>query len=126
MNRRTSRALAIAICLALATVSPASAKGVEERGRCSIGPGVWKIAVRSEDGGKLRVQFRIEHVPAGQRWQVFLSDNGARIFSGTRRANSSGEVHVTVFPTDRSGTDRIAASAVNGGSGVVCEGSLAF
>ena len=82
--------------------------------------------MRGEGGGKLRVRFRIEDVPPGQRWQVFLSDNGARIFSATRRADSSGEVRVTRFPTDRSGTDRIAASAVNVGSGAVCEGSLTF
>jgi hypothetical protein len=126
MYRRTPRALALALCLILAGTAPASAKGAEKHGDCSDGRGEWKIVVRSESGGKLRVRFEIEHVSAGQAWQVFLSDNGVGIFSGTRRADSHGEVHVTVHPSNRPGMDRIAASGVNATSGVSCEGSLSF
>jgi hypothetical protein len=126
MQRRWIKAAALALSLSLCLGGVASARGVEKRGSCSGGRGEWRIAVRSESDGKLRVRFEIEHVPAGQTWQVFLSDNGTGIFSGTRRASSSGEVHVTVFPRNRPGTDRIAASGVNSGTGIRCEGVLSF
>lgn len=124
MHRRTLIALAFALCLVLGSAWPALARGVEKRGHCSGGSGEWKLSVRSEDAGKLRVRFEIDHVLAGQTWQVFLSDNGIRTFAGTRRADS--EVRVTVYPVNRGGKDRVAASAVNAGSGVSCEGSITF
>lgn len=127
MHRPTIRASAIALCVVLAAASPASARGVEKRGHCSGGPGDWKLTVQSEDGGKkLRVRFEIDHIPAGQTWQVFLSDDGVGIFSGTRRTDGEGDLRVTVFPSNRRGADRVAASGVNPGSGVSCEGSVAF
>jgi hypothetical protein len=125
MHRRTLIVLAFAACLILAGALPAAARGVEKRGHCSGGAGDWKISVRSEYGGKLRVRFEIEHVPAGQAWQIFLSDNGIRVFSGTRRSDG-GDVRVTVYPANRGGKDRIAASAVSANSGVSCEGTVAF
>ena len=73
---------------------------------------------------RLRVRFGIDHVPAGQAWQIFLSDDGVGIYSGTRRTDRNGEVRVTVDRADRRGRDRIAASGVSMASGVSCEGSL--
>jgi hypothetical protein len=126
MHRRWIRTSALALVLTLCLGGVASARGAEKRGSCSGGRGEWKLAARREGDGKLRVRFEIEQVPAGQAWQVFLSDDGAGIFSGTRHASSDGEVHVTVHPRNRPGTDRIEASGVNAGTGVHCEGVLSF
>lgn len=126
MNRRTFRVLTMALCLVLAAAGPAAARDEDKRGHCSSGHGDWRLRANAEGEGKLRVRFEIEHVPAGGSWQVFLSDNGRGIFSGTRHADSDGEVHIRVYPANRRGTDHIAASGVNAASGVSCEGSLAF
>ena len=120
------RALALASALMLAASVPAGASDeVRRRGSCSGGPGDWTLRVRRDDGA-LRVRFRIDDVPAGQSWQLFLSDNGSRIFSGTKTSNAEGEVRVSKRTSDRAGSDRIAASGVNTRNGTTCEGSLTY
>ena len=54
----------------------------------------WRLRVAAEDADTLRVRFRIEDVAPGQSWQLFLSDNGTRIFSATRSSGSQGEIRV--------------------------------
>jgi hypothetical protein len=127
MSRTAIRAMAMALTLALTLSSPAGADDeVRRRGSCSGGPGDWVLRVRRDDGGRLRVRFKIDDVAAGQSWQLFLSDNGTRIYSGTKTASSSGEVRVSTLTTNRAGTDRIAASGVNTKNGTTCEGSLSY
>jgi hypothetical protein len=129
MSRTAIRAVALTsvLALALAISSPAGADDeVRRRGDCSGGPGDWVLRVRREDGGRLRVRFKIDGVAGGQSWQLFLSDNGTRIYSGTKTASSSGEVRVSTLTTNRAGTDRIAASGVNTKNGTTCEGSLSY
>jgi len=117
----------LALVFALGTASPAAADDeVRRRGSCSGGPGDWVLRVRREDAGRLRVRFKIDDVAAGQSWQLFLSDDGTRIYSGTKTASSSGEVRVSLLTTNRAGTDRIAASGVNTRIGTTCEGSLSY
>lgn len=123
MHGSVLRTIALALSLVVFTVASASADGVEKRGRCSGGRGELRLEVRVETG-RLRVRFGIDHVPAGQAWQIFLSDDGVGIYSGTRRTDRNGEVRVTVDRADRRGRDRIAASGVSMASGVSCEGSL--
>ena len=119
-------ACALAVALALMIASPAGADDeVRRRGDCSGGPGDWVLRVRREDGGRLRVRFKIDDVAARQSWQLFLSDNGTRIFAGTK-TSSSGEVRVSVLTRNRSGPDRIAASGVNTKAGTTCEGALTY
>jgi hypothetical protein len=127
MSRTAIRAMAMALTLALTLSSPAGADDeVRRRGSCSGGPGDWVLRVRRDDGGRLRVRFKIDDVAAGQSWQLFLSDNGTRIYSGTKTASSSGEVRASVLTANRAGTDRIAASGVNTKKGTTCEGSLSY
>jgi hypothetical protein len=127
MSRTAIRAMAMALTLALTLSSPAGADDeVRRRGSCSGGPGDWVLRVRRDDGGRLRVRFKIDDVAAGQSWQLFLSDNGTRIYSGTKTASSSGEVRASVLTANRAGTDRIAASGVNTKNGTTCEGSLSY
>ena len=129
MSRTVHRVLAFAMAsmVVLSAGSQAGADGeVRRRGDCSGGPGDWVLRVRREDAGRLRVRFKIDDVAAGQSWQLFLSDDGTRIYSGTKTASSSGEVRVSTLTTNRTGTDRIAASGVNTKNGTTCEGSLSY
>jgi hypothetical protein len=124
---RAPRILALVLALSLIAAPSASAHDeVRRHGSCSGGPGDWTLRVRREHGGRLRVRFRIDHVAPGESWQLFLSDNGARIFSGTRTSDHRGVVRVTRFPPNRRRSDRIAASGVNAVTATTCEGSLTY
>lgn len=121
---RLRSAAAIALVLVVVLV-PAALAGESRRGSCSGGPGHWRLAVDQVDAGTLRIRFRIEDVPAGQSWQVFLSDDGVRIFSGQRVSDSDGEVRVRRLTANRAGADTIGASGVSA-TGITCRGSLTF
>lgn len=130
LTRRTISVITVVCCLMFVSPVASSARGggggggESERGSCSGGPGAWRLSVDRRDGGRLRVRFRIEEAHEDQSWQVFLSDNGVRIFSGTRRTDEHGELRVTKLTANRAGSDRIAASAVNSASGATCSGSV--
>ena len=111
----------------LLAVVPAQA-GVRDlrEGSCSGGPGDWRLRVRRESATTIRVRFDIEHVDPGDSWQLFLSDNGTRIFAGTRVADAKGELHATRITADRSGTDRVKASGVDITAGGSCAGALTY
>jgi len=119
------RALALALALIFVAAPAHASDEVRRRGSCSGGPGDWTLRVRRDDGA-LRVRFTIDDVAAGQSWQLFLSDNGTRIFSGTRTSNAEGEVRASKRTRNRAGSDRIAASGVNTVNGTTCEGSLTY
>ena len=125
MSRHLARVGAIALAMSLAAPVVAAPAAVEREGSCSGGPGHWNLRVRRESGD-LFIRFNIVDVAAGQTWQVFISDNGSRIFSGTRVSSSTGKVRVTTTTRDRAGSDRIAASGVNTKTGTTCEGSLRY
>ena len=119
--------LAIALVLAVLVATPAVAGGgSDRRGSCSGGPGHWRLRVQREDADTLRVRFRIEDVAPGQSWQLFISDNGTRIYSATRTSTSDGEIRVRKHTRDRAGRDHIAANAVNSATGTTCEGSVSI
>ena len=124
---RTRPALRFAIvALTAASIAVPSAAWagdgrIVRRGVCT-GPSDWKLDVRQEDGGRLRVKLEIEGGRSGQEWHVFLSDNGANIFSGTRTSESGGYLEVRVRTTDRAGADAIKAAANNVVTGESCTG----
>lgn len=121
-------AVAVACALALTMAAPAAARDdvLRRRGSCSGGPSDWKLVVRQETATALRVKFEIEGGAAGQTWQLFLSDNGDRIFADSRVSGDNGYVRVVRKPADRAGTDQIKASGVNLDSGESCSGSLTY
>lgn len=121
-----SLSLVLSLGSVLGPLAATAADTASRRGSCSGGPGEWRLVVAAESGGTLRVRFRIDHVRPGQSWQIFLSDDGTRFFSGTRVADADGRVRVARSTTNRAGTDRIAASGVNVAIGTTCEGSLAY
>jgi hypothetical protein len=62
--------LLVAALLVVVNVHAEAADGrVERRGTCS-GRSDWKLEIRREDGGKLRVRYEIEGGRAGQEWHV--------------------------------------------------------
>jgi hypothetical protein len=125
------RPVCLAACLMLALVGPASLTAAGERdvitrrGSCS-GRGEWTLRVRHETATTIRVRFIIDRLDPGETWQVFLSDNGTRIFSASRVVDADGEVRAVKVTSDRAGTDRIKGSAVNVGNGGSCEGVLRY
>jgi hypothetical protein len=118
-------AVVAGVSLLLGSALVARADGRRKEGSCSIHSD-WRLEVRREDAHTLRVRFRIEHTPAGDTWEVFLSDNGTRFFAGTRKADANGEVRVSKPTGDRAGTDRIKGYAYSRDTGEVCQGSLRF
>jgi hypothetical protein len=117
---------AVALATALVVAAPAGAHDeARRRGSCSGGPGHWTLRVRHDDG-RLRVRFAIDDVAAGQSWQLFVSDNGVRVYSGTKVSFSDGEVRISKHTRNRRGRDRIAASGVNTSTGTSCEGRLRY
>jgi hypothetical protein len=128
MKRKPVAAVVLAVLTAGALLaSPARARDDEIRreGACS-GPSDWRLRVRKEDAGKLGVRFEIEHGASGQVWEVFLSDNGARFFAGTRTSGSNGYLRVRKLTKDRSGNDRIKGYGYNRATGEICSGKLAY
>ena len=122
------RARVSAVLLALAiSLAPASALAdVRTSGSCSGGSGSYRLEVQREDRNTLRVRFEIEAQGAGERWQVFVSDNGVRVLARTRYSNDDGDLRVRIVIPDRAGTDRISASAANLDDGETCGGSVRF
>jgi hypothetical protein len=127
MRRWTRTAVSVALVIAaMAAAVPAGANDeMERRGSCSSG-GDWRLRVEHRDANTLRVRFRIEDTPAGDVWELFLSDNGNRFFAGTKKADSNGEVRLSRLARDRAGTDRIKAYGYSRGTGETCSGSVAF
>jgi hypothetical protein len=119
---------AVLACGLMATAPAAMAQGsgggdgVEARGACS-GHADWRLRVRPEDGGKIEVEFEVEHARVGSTWNVRLTDNGTVFFRGVRTANSLGEFEVKRLTNNRSGSDHVVGRAVNQTSGQVCRGS---
>lgn len=117
-----------AVCLLLIGVaavgtSPVSASDdrVVRRGSCS-GPSDWKIDVRKEDGGRLRVKYEVEDGRPDQKWHVFISDNGVGIFAGTRISGANGHFEVSKYTANRPGDDRIRTGSNNTVTGETCNG----
>jgi hypothetical protein len=121
------RVVCLIASFALLATIPALASGrsVQREGPCS-GPGDWRLRVSRESATTIRVRFDIEHVDPGDSWQLFLSDNGTRIFAGTRVANPNGELRATKITADRAGADRIKGSGVNTTAGGSCSGALTY
>ncbi len=121
-------AVMLAGALALSAAAPAGASEdrVRRRGSCSGGPSEWKLVVRSESATTLRVRYEIEEGAPGQTWQLFISDNGTRVYAGNKVSDSTGEVRVGRKTADRPGTDLIKATGVNLVTGESCSGSVSY
>jgi hypothetical protein len=125
MVTRAIVSLASILAFSSLLAAPAAASPAERRGDCVGGAGRWRLVVQQERPATLRVRFELRDAVAGQSWQLFLSDNGTGIYSATAVADD-GELRIRTTTRDRSGRDRIAATAVNIDSGATCAGSVRF
>lgn len=117
--------LLVALVLTLAA-GPAKAPNGEVRGSCSGGPSGFRLRVQPQDDASLRVRFEIEGGEEGQAWQLFMSDDGKRIYAGTKVAGDEGHVRARTATRDRAGRDRISATGVNLATGESCAGSVSI
>lgn len=108
--------------------APAQAGGgdfTERTGSCSANAS-WVMKAK-HDTGRIEMEFSVETQRAGQRWTVRVRDNGALVFSGARRTNRiSRSLSVDRMLTNRAGTDRFVARAINARTGEVCRGRVAL
>jgi len=114
-------------CVSVALLAAASgaSDSAKREGSCT-GHGDWRLEVERRDADRLRVRFRIENTPAGNVWEVFLSDNGNRFLATIRTADQNGEVRVSKNTRDRAGTDKVKAYGYSRATGEVCSGSVSF
>jgi hypothetical protein len=125
--RRAVVAAALISLLALGLGSAAAGawagvpmRDVRSGGRCTGGDSTYSLALSRYDRNTLRVRFRIANSTPGQTWQIFGSDNGARIFAVKRIVPSDGTVSVRKRTHDRRGRDRVKVAATNSASGEAC------
>lgn len=108
--------------------APAQAGGgdfTERTGSCSANAS-WVMKAK-HDTGRIEMEFSVESQRAGQRWTVRVRDNGALVFTGARRTNRiSRSLSVDRMLTNRAGTDRFVARAINARTGEVCRGRVAL
>ncbi len=126
--RRTAALTASVVALTgVSLVGPAAHAGGDDNRVTRSGPcasGVWKLKAKPDDG-RLEVEFEIDTNRRGQKWRVRISDNGQRVFKGTRVTRGrSGSFSVERKIADRSGADVIRARAQRGDT--VCRGRLAY
>ncbi|MGI8529525.1 MAG: hypothetical protein ACR2KO_08620 [Geodermatophilaceae bacterium] len=78
-------------------------------------------------GTRIEVEFEVEFDINGQNWQVRLSDNGTRIFQGTRTTvGPSGSFEVRAVTANQAGPDNILGRARNPQTGETCVGRVTF
>jgi hypothetical protein len=124
MRWRLVAACALCVPILAFASTTVGASDDEARGSCSGGPSDWRLRVRPEDGVELRVRFEIRGGEPGQRWQLFVSDNGTRVLARTKTSDDGGRVRVRKPTADQAGTDQIRASGVNVETGESCSGSV--
>jgi hypothetical protein len=122
-------ALAMAV-LAAAAVTSASASAKDDRevrvaGRCT-GATDSKLKVKLDDG-RIETEFEVDQNRNGQRWRVVFTDNGSVVFRAIRTTRPpSGSFEARRMLADRSGRDRIVATARNVRTGERCRATASI
>ena len=118
-------ALSGAAMLALAPAALAKGGDVRAAGNCSAATD-WKLKAKA-DNGRLDVEYEIDSNKVGQLWTVTLTDNGVKVYSGSRvTAAPSGSFSVATKVPNRAGTDSLVATAKNSRTGETCRGAVKF
>ncbi len=127
LTKTRMTAIALAAFASTAIASPAAASGggdgVTREGPCS-GSSDWELQAKPRDGG-LEIEFEVDSNINGQQWQVRITDNGVRLFQGTRATVApSGSFEVNIKAPSRSGPDKIVGRATNSLTGETCIGRV--
>jgi hypothetical protein len=128
MNKRKNigrgALLAATVALTFGAAAPVDAKGGDAtivRGTCT-GGGTWKLKGKHDDG-LLEIEFEVDTNRVGQRWNVGITDNGRKVFTGKRVTLApSGSFSVERRVANLAGSDRVVATATRNGQ--VCRGTL--
>ncbi len=96
---------------------------VVRRGACSVASS-WKLRVVPDDQGMLRVRFTLLGGAVGEKWNVYLDQNGTGFFAGSRTSRDGGLVSVGRLTTDSIGVDLIGATAHDVISDETCRGHV--
>jgi hypothetical protein len=107
------------------TAGTAAAKDgdVKASGTCSSGTH-WKLKAGARDSG-IETEFEVDSNKNGQVWSIRMTDNGVQVFAGKKTTVApSGSFSVERRIANRSGTDKIVATATNAKSGEICTGTV--
>lgn len=107
-------------------LSALTGRSIERSGSCKVGQATWDLDVQAYPRRRLRIEFEIDEIRRGERWNVFIARNRRRVLSATRRATVTGEIRVVRFTRNRAGRDRVRAVGVNPRTGNSCSASVRF
>ncbi len=116
--------VAVVALLSVSTSTATATVGRDREGSCRAGPGEWDLQVKRQPHRRLRVRFEVDEVGRRQRWQVFMSANGHRIASVTRRSGRDADFRVTRRIRNTRGRDKVRVVAVNPRTGSVCRARM--
>ena len=77
-----------------------------------------------ESPGVLWVRLSIKGGRPGQRWNVFMDQNGTGFFAGSRISREHGLVIVTRRTDDQAGLDHVRVAAHNIATMEICRGRV--
>ena len=101
------------------------ASAVRVAGTCTASTHA-KLKAKADDG-RVEVEFEVDANRKGQRWSVAITDNGEKVWSGTRVTKGrSGSFSVEKRTANRAGVDVISATATNARSGETCTATLTY
>jgi hypothetical protein len=108
-----------ALAVPAVTFASGGGAGVRSTGTCTV-HSTAKLKAK-HDNGRIEVEFEVDQNRNRRLWNVTVSDNGHRVFTGSRTTVApSGSFSLTVRIPNRAGADAIVARAVNATSGEVC------
>jgi hypothetical protein len=125
MRKLTLMIALVAVVAALPSIASAKRPEVLRTGSCSNGAD-WKLKAKTEDGGRIEVEFEVDQNVNGRRWTVTIARDGVRVFRGVRTTRPpSGSFSVNRRIANPAGRDRIVAVGRTAG-GASCRGVLSF
>ena len=111
------------LALPAATLAKGGSPAISAAGACTIHS--TSHLKGKHDNGRIEIEFEVDQNRNNRAWRVTLSDNGHRIFTGTRVTRApSGSFTVRLLAANRTGRDRLVARAVNVRTGEVCRATI--
>jgi hypothetical protein len=102
-----------------ATPASASGGGVRASGACTMGS-TWEMKAKHDDG-RIELELEVDTPRIGRTWSVVITDNGTRVFKGTRVTKApSGSFTVERLVRNHAGTDHFWAKARSLATGATC------
>jgi hypothetical protein len=98
----------------------AGAQVVRTAGACSL-RATAKLKLKTEDAGRVEVEFEVDENRRGSVWGVTLTRNGTRVVSRRARTTApSGSFTVRALVAEGASTTRVVAVARRAATGEVC------